>query len=157
MQFSELLERRAELFGVVWNNLHSSVLQCNFLCALAGVTSVFAEWLSLLMVWYSVVLLPRSERMTPGLGQVFAAFWHCSEGLARSNQLWISGSEWLHRRPKGKSKCHCEGNSRRLIQAHHRAQFSELSVCDLGYAWVSYESYWQVTEILGGCMASHFV
>lgn len=40
---------------------------------------------------------------TPGVHQVVTAFRRCLEGLAPSNQLRISGNEWLHRRPKVKA------------------------------------------------------
>lgn len=99
MQLSEPSERKAKLFGVVGNNLWN---KCWFLCALAWGTDVFAEWLSQLMVWQGFVLLPWLEGVTPGVCQVVTAFWGCSEGLAGSDQVWISGNEWLHRGPKVK-------------------------------------------------------
>lgn len=37
-------------------------------------------------------------------------------------------------------QCHCEGNSRRLIQAHHRAQFSELWL----WHWMCMGELWEL-------------
>lgn len=157
VQLSEPLERKAGLFGVVWNNTHSSVLECRFSCALPWVTNVTPqEWLSLLMVWYGFVLMPWWEGMAPGVCQVVPAFWHCSGGLACSNQLWISGNEWLHRRPKDKASITVKVTPGDWSRPTTGLSFLS-SGCDIECAWVNCESYWQVTEILGGCMASHFV
>lgn len=92
------------------------------------------------MVWYRFVLSPWLEGTTAGVCQVVTGFWCCSEGLAPSNQLRISGNEWLHRRPKVKASVTMKVTPGDRSRPAAVAQFSELWL----WPWMCMGELWEL-------------